>query len=93
MKHKPRARLGAAPTTKVLTTRAIDNRGKEYKVILELGSQKGVPAWILKVVGTPGEWYMSTLLGEEVPEAIAIRFPDWGILNFSDVMREAVTLI
>lgn len=91
---KQKAKLGVGPSTKRLQTPAIDNHGRQFQVVLEMSMRRNLPAWILRVEGGR-EWYMSTLMeAGEIPETMALDFgAGWGIVNFGDVMREALTLI
>lgn len=87
------------PNTRILKTLAYDNHGYEYWVILERKTSKWMPTagpqWTLIVDGTPGRWFMSTLMNSENNlEEIWIDYGQrWKITNFGDVLREAVTLI
>jgi hypothetical protein len=56
--------------------------------------------WVLRITGTPGGWYMSTLLGGDkyatahVGSTISIDFgQDWNCINFDEVLAEAKQLI
>lgn len=91
---KRKARLGAGASIRRLQTPAIDNHGRPFPVVLEMSTRRGLPAWILRVEGGR-EWYMSTLMESGgIPETMALDFgAGWGIVNFGDVMREALTLI
>lgn len=49
--------------------------------------------WILHYEGTPGRWYVSTLL-ENVSDKISIDAGQgWNVVNHSEVMKEALSLI
>ena len=80
---------------KVLKTYARDNRGHVHQVVLELKTNV-LPdfdhKWILRIEGTPGHWYMSTLLERPFHGPISIH-GDWSCENFGDVLKEALTLI
>lgn len=80
------------PGTKTLKVRAQDNHGYEYPVSLEMDKYH---KWVLRIEDTPGHWYMSTLLEDgRFPETISVDLGQkWDIINFGDVMREAVTRI
>lgn len=74
-----------------LTTKAKDNRGKEYPVQIrrEAPRQEGLSArWIFEIVGTPGKWYVHTLLKDR-PEALAIHGLNWGCINMRELLDEA----
>jgi hypothetical protein len=95
------------PITKTLETKARDNHGYEYPVQLFLsmepagafGSASGAQhlaaefsnRWVLRIKGTPGSWYMSTLLERGVQSQIALDFGQgWMCTNFAEIMREAM---
>lgn len=71
----------------LLNTKAKDNRGREYPV--QIKEQDG--ALVLSIVGTPGQWRLSSLLKDSPQKGIYIDFGQkWACVNFDEVMREAV---
>jgi hypothetical protein len=82
-----------APGIKTLKTKAKDNHGYEYDVYLDL--TKDSKKWVLHIDGTPGHWYMSTLLeGDWKRDRIAIDHGQgWYVENFRDIMIEAIDKI
>jgi hypothetical protein len=82
---------------KKLKARALDNHGHEYAVWLSFEHSDIMGwKWILGVEDTPGHWYMSTLLENGYPRHRWIAIDcgqDWNIVNFDQVMKEAVDLI
>ena len=92
-------------TKKVLPVVAKDNHGYTYAVHLDLstgpdGTFEGAGAeelkakytnrWILRVVGTPGRWYMTDLLEHATGEVMYLDMGrDWKVVNFSEVMAVA----
>jgi len=81
------------PGIKDLKTRARDNHGYEYPVYLEM-DQKYMQ-WVLHIGDTPGHWLMSTLLqSRTIGSRISIDFGQkWDVINFDEIMAEAVDLI
>ena len=79
---------------KQLEAKAIDNHGFEYNVHLALEKYLGRPAWVLVIEDTPGRWYMATILEEGWADLIWIDYGQrWSIVNFIEIMREAITLV
>lgn len=80
------------PGMKHLKIRALDNHGYEYPVTLEMDKDH---KWVLGIEGTPGHWWMSTLLEEgRILGTISVDAGQkWDIINFGDVMREAIERI
>ena len=71
-------------TTTKLTTTARDNHGNSYSVLLEDGPL-GV---IIKIDGTPGQWYLSGDM--RALEVISIDHgQNWDCVNFADVAAAA----
>lgn len=76
-------------------------RGDEYEhdvVLYFITSGHIKNSWILSIEGTPGNWYMSTLLEnfqkKGVPEYIWIDWGTrWSCTNWRKVLGEAVKLI
>lgn len=97
--------------TKTLKTLAKDNHNHIYSVTLrfeelqagqtrnpENGQWWYAPCnkWVLVIEGTPGRWYISTLLenDQKFPDGIAIDFGQkWYCTNFQEVLNEAKDLI
>ena len=93
---KQRSRTGPRdwhPGIKVLKTRAKDNHGYEYTVYLEMDPKD--KKWVLHVEDTPGHWYMSTLMeSPELRSTISLDFGQrWDVINFDEIMAEAIDLI
>lgn len=82
---------------KKLRTEALDNHGYRYAVWLIFDHNDTMGwKWILRIDNTPGSWYMSTLIKGGFPrgERIAVDAgQNWVILNFGEILAEAVTLI
>lgn len=79
---------------KKLKAEAHDNRGKVYPVQIDFDDSS--KKWTLSVVGLGGrgQWYLHNFTGGNIPEAIAIDFgSQWGIVNFRELVEEALTLI
>lgn len=78
---------------KTLTTKARDNFGYEYTVTLTPDSRHLGKDWVLRIVDTPGSWFMTTL--EEKPRTtISIDFgAKWDCINFGEVMAEAIAAL
>lgn len=75
-----------------LDTKAQDNHGHEYMVILleQVRPYFDKPDWVLRIVGTPGSWYMTTLENGPVKKNLSIDFGQgWTCVNFDEVMTEA----
>jgi len=81
------------PGIKDLKTKAVDNHGHRYRVYLEL--KPDVMQWVLVIADTPGHWYMSTLLqNPRLRDTIAIDYgQNWNVINFRQIMDEAIDLI
>lgn len=83
--------------TKTLTTKARDNYGHTYAVILvEKDNQfgQGKKDWVLKIDGTPGQWYITTLEEGGFRNRIAIDLGQrWYCINLDAVMVEALVLL
>lgn len=83
--------------TKTLTTKATDNHGYSYTVILTETARPDFTKldWVLKITTTPGSWYMTTL--EERPTAgsiISIDFgAKWDCTNFDAILAEAQAIL
>lgn len=84
-------------STRTLTTKATDNHGYSYDVVLtETEHPRFVKKdWVLHIKSTPGQWYMTTL--EENPNRgsiISIDFgQNWNCTNFDVLMVEAQALL
>ena len=79
---------------KTLTTKAADNFGFHYEVALIPSDFKGFEGeYILKIKGTPGSWYMSTLEGFNNPVLSIDMGQKWDCTNFSAVLTEARSLL
>jgi hypothetical protein len=80
------------PGVKPLRTKARDNHGYEYRVYLEMDKDR---KWVLHVADTPGHWYMSTLLESTgLRDRISLDFGQkWDVINFDEIMAEAVHLV
>lgn len=80
-----------------LTTKATDNHGHAYKVTLTQVPRGAFAKldWTLRIHGTPGGWYMTTL--EEKPHRGSVISLDmgqnWDCTNFDVVMAEAQALL
>lgn len=90
--------------TFTLTTKAHTSGGYEYPVTLvESENQyRGCKGdhyprkndFTLRIQGTPGQWYMTTLEQNPLRDRIAIDFgQNWYCTNFGAVMAEAVKLL
>lgn len=82
---------------KPLAVRAIDNFGHNYAVelVLQHSTHWGYK-WVLVVKGTPGRWYMTTLLDADDPtrDRIYVDYGQrWMITNFDKVMEAALKQI
>jgi hypothetical protein len=81
-----------------LKTKAICNGGNEYEVHLDQEKGKEV---VLKVDNTPGQWCVSDLIGigalrwNGFPDRfIYIDFgQDWRVVNFDEILREALPMV
>lgn len=52
------------------------------------------PKWVLRIEGTPGSWYLSTLLEGSPTNTIWIDLgQDWKCINLLEILREAVRSI
>ena len=72
-----------------LAVKAEDNHGYKYDVVLRQAEENG--KLLLDVKGTPATWYLSTLLEGEKSDRIYIDVgQEWLIINFAEVMKEAV---
>lgn len=84
-------------TRKKLRTRAKDNHGHQYDVWLEFHPSEVMGwKWVLRIDGTPGHWYMSTLLEGGYPRGNLASIDygqNWNVTNFGEVLEEAVDLI
>lgn len=83
---------------KKLKTKARDNHGYSYDVWLVFDHSDVMGwKWLLRIEGTPGHWYMSTLLeygGYPRGKFISIDAGQgWNVINFDEVMAEAIELI
>jgi hypothetical protein len=75
-------------STKTLTTKATDNHGNSYDVTLTPQDNND---WVLRITGTPGSWYMTTLEDGGPKDFIWIDFGgNWLCTNFAAVMDEAI---
>jgi hypothetical protein len=83
------------PNTIILKTKAIDNHGYEYHVSLERSTTYFPGEWVLKIGHTPGQWLMRTLLESGLlhNEIYIDHGQGWKVVNFNDVLREAMTRI
>jgi len=81
------------PSAIALTSPAVDNYGKSYRVTIEPGDPKFGP--VLRVNGTSGSWYLHTLMREGKPRRVLpIDFGQrWDWVNFDAVFPEAVAAI
>jgi hypothetical protein len=83
---------------KQLDVQAVDNFGHSYPVelVLQRSAHWGWK-WVLVVKGTPGRWYMTTLLDHTegpLPNNIYVGYGQlWLITNFNLVMRAALKQI
>lgn len=81
---------------KKLKTKARDNHGYSYDVWLRFENRYASMGykWTLHIDGTPGHWFMSTLLLHGPSDQISIDHGQrWDVINFREIMDEAVTLI
>ena len=80
---------------KKLKTEALDNHGYRYAVWLLFDHSEPMGwKWILRIDGTPGSWYMSTILEGGIRDKISIDYGQrWDCINFREIMQEAITLI
>ena len=89
------AEAPAVNVRKQLNVRAVDNFGHTYAVELVLQHSKHWGwKWVLVVTGTPGRWYMTTLMeAADVPlrDRIYVDYGQrWMITNFDLVMKAAL---
>ena len=81
-------------TPKALTTKALDNFGYTYDVALIPSDFKGFEGeYILKIKGTPGSWYMSTLGDFRSPTILIDAGQRWECTNFGVILTEARSLL
>jgi len=91
--------------------KARDNHGHEYDVIVFRGGMSAGKSrnpetgkleytenreWVLRIDGTPGSWYMKTLLERPVTRSSSMALDvgqGWTCLNFSEVLQAAVKTI
>lgn len=77
---------------KMLKVKAKDNHGYSYDVAVINWSDRDANP-ILRIMGTPGSWYFSTLRNRAFPERTSISL-DWGqnwdCINFDEILA-AVT--
>lgn len=80
-----------------LKTKALDNHGHRYAVRLVFDHSDIMGwKWLLRIENTPGHWYMSTLLEHGYPRQSGIAIDagqNWNIINFDEVVAEAIELI
>lgn len=83
------------PHMRILKTKAVDNAGYQYHVSLERSTTYFPGEWVLKIGHTPGQWMMSTLLerGLRHNEIYIDAGQGWKVVNFNDVLREAMTMV
>ena len=73
-------------TLKKLTTKALDNHGHLYDV--EIQDSDGGP--VLRILETPGGWYVNTVASHEGP-ILSIDFGlNWNCINFDEILAEAL---
>lgn len=83
--------------TLTLTTKATDNHGYSYEVVLTETDHPGFTKtdWVLKIQSTPGQWYLTTL--EERPNRGPVISIDhgarWACTNFDAILAEAQALL
>lgn len=76
---------------KELNVKAKDNHGHVYDVIVFYHAEDEVPAHdaVLKIVNTPGSWYISTLRDSTVDKVISLDWDqNWNIINFDEIKQE-----
>lgn len=78
---------------------AIDNEGSLWSVVLYLMPTDGSPRWVLKILDTPGRWYLGSLLetfmkshGQPYNLAIDAR-KGWNVTNIGEILLSAVDAI
>lgn len=82
----------------VLNTRAIDNHGHSYEVRLLRSDYEKIPSLVLRILDTPGSWYLKTILGRDgfgppIRDKISIDFgQNWDCINMDQVMAEVKSL-
>lgn len=94
--------------TKTLTTKAIDNYGHEYTVVLRFeetqagqtrhphsGEWYHAPCnkWVLSIEGTPSKWYMSSMLDYTNVGIWIDAGQKWSCNNILEIIAEAKELI
>lgn len=81
---------------KTLTTKATDNHGHSYDVTL-IQVQHGKfdkKDWVLRMLNTPGGWYMTTLEEKPIESTIYLDMgQNWTCTNFDAVMAEAQAML
>jgi hypothetical protein len=89
--------MATTPATEIckkLNVKAKDNHGYQYDVELVLRESKywGYK-WVLVIKGTPGSWYMTTLLYTDYGPQRGMIYIDfgqrWCCTNFDEVFSEA----
>lgn len=74
---------------KELATKAKDNYGYTYDVVVTQAAQ---PMPILKIVNTPGSWYISTLRNHG-SKIISLDWgQNWNCVNFDEIACELIDL-
>jgi len=94
--------IATEPTAQIrkkLPVMAISNKGYNYEVELVLRESKHFGLkWVLIIVNTPGQWYISTLLNSQYnPAGSKVMWIDygqnWRIENFDEVLAAAKAAI
>lgn len=76
-------------TTK-LPVKAKDNHGHSYDVVINHDGFRGDKKPVLKIVGTPGSWYMYTLKNHH-GNTISIDYgQNWDCINFNEIYKAAM---
>ena len=78
----------------------VDPKGKVYDVYLLFGGAKYATEDkpIVNIDGTPGSWFLSTLLGNGISsrrsgDTILVYGPGWKVTGMSDVLDEAERVV
>lgn len=73
---------------KTAPVKAKDNKGREYDVVLSYKNGKKH----VKVVGTPGGWYLDSIMDVQGPLAIDLG-QGWGWMNVQEVIDSLMPLL
>lgn len=79
---------------RTLNTKALDNFGYAYDVVLLPSDYKGFEKeYLLRILGTGASWFMSTLANHTEPRISIDLGQKWDCVNFWAVLAEARSIL